>query len=194
MNRRAIDAEVEKQSELEKELKRIIAKEDLNANKALLEVIARHLKLDYLDLAAALLFMNIPAPALSESDCNKLTLEKQKAYELLHAQMVRYRIEVGRIHNVTVGLIKEILVEEAGVEHKKIGYVDIFEHYTVLSLPPGMPVDILQHFKELEVNRQRLDIKRLSGPGKKYQTEKNYRRGTRRHHLAAHKNKAAHPK
>jgi hypothetical protein len=44
-------------------------------------------------------------------------------------------------------LIKDLLVEEAGVERNKIGYVDVFEHYTVLSLPPGMPVEILQNFK-----------------------------------------------
>jgi len=181
--------EIAKQLSLEKQLKKVLANEDLTANKALIEVSARHLKLDYLDLAAALLFINDPQPQLSEFANNKFTVEKQKSYELLHAQMVRYRIEVGRIHRVSVNLIKDILVEEAGVERKKIGYVDIFEHYTVLSLPPGMPVEVLQTFKEVEINQKSLDIKRLSGAGKKYQTEKNYRRGTRRHYLAANKKK-----
>jgi len=195
MNKRdASYKEVEKQLSLEKELKRIIAKEDLTANKALIEVSARHLTLDYLDLAAALLFMTEPKLKLSDSENNKLTLEKQKVHELLHAQMVRYRIEVGRNHKLTVNLIKDILVEEVGVERKKIGYVDIFEHYTVLSLPPGMPIEILQTFKELEVGEKRIDIKRLSGAGKKYQAEKNYRRGTRRHYLASNKRKAVQSK
>ncbi|NOR81380.1 MAG: hypothetical protein GQ529_11210 [Methyloprofundus sp.] len=179
--------EVEKQLSLEKKLQRIIAKEDLTANKALIEVSARHLKLDYLDLAAALLFINEPREQLSDSENSKLRLEKQKNYELIHAQMVRYRIEVGRIHTLTVNMIKDVLVEEVGVERKKIGYVDIFEHYTVLSLPPGMPVEILQAFKEVEVREKLLDIKRLSGTGKKYQADKNYRRGTRRHYLSAKK-------
>ena len=179
--------EVEKQLSLEKKLQRIIAKEDLTANKALIEVSARHLKLDYLDLAAALLFINEPREQLSDSENSKLRLEKQKNYELIHAQMVRYRIEVGRIHKLTVNMIKDVLVEEVGVERKKIGYVDIFEHYTVLSLPPGMPVEILQAFKEFEVREKLLDIKRLSGTGKKYQADKNYRRGTRRHYLSAQK-------
>ncbi|OQK15989.1 hypothetical protein AU255_12770 [Methyloprofundus sedimenti] len=186
-NHRNASAEIEKQTSLEKQLRKVIAKEDLTANKALIEVSARHLQLDYLDLAAALLFINYPQPKLSELVNNKFTVEKQKAYELLHAEMVRYRIEVGRIHQVNVNLIKDILVEEAGVERKKIGYVDIFEHYTVLSLPPGMPVEILQAFKEMEINQKALDIKRLSGSGKKFQAEKNYRRGTRRHYLAANK-------
>jgi len=179
--------EVEKQLSLEKKLQRIIAKEDLTANKALIEVSARHLKLDYLDLAAALLFINEPREQLSDSEDSKLRLEKQKNYELIHAQMVRYRIEVGRIHKLTVNIIKDLLVEEVGVERKKIGYVDIFEHYTVLSLPSGMPVEILQAFKEVEVREKLLDIKRLSGTGKKYQADKNYRRGTRRHYLSAQK-------
>lgn len=180
---------VEKPSSLEKKLLRILAKEDLTAKKALIEVSARHLKLDYLDLAAALLFLTEPAEILSQTEDQKLTIEKQKSYALIHAHMIRYRIEVGRIHKVTVNIIKEILIEEVGVERKKIGYVDIFEHYTVLSLPPGMPVDILQTFKDVEMSHKKLDIKRLSGIGKKYQAEKNYRRGTRRHYLSVNKKK-----
>lgn len=152
---------------------------------------ARHLNLDYLDVAAALLALIEPSQALSDTEKDKLTQEKQKAYELIQAQMVRYRIEVGRIHKVTVNQIKDLLVEEAGVERNRIGYVDIFDHYTVLSLPPGMPIEILQTFKELEINQQVLDIKRLGGAGKKYQAEKSYRRGTRRHHLAVNKKKTA---
>ncbi|NOQ64339.1 MAG: hypothetical protein GQ582_07490 [Methyloprofundus sp.] len=182
-------SEIEKQLSLEKKLKQIIAKEDLSANKALIEVSARHLKLDYLDLAAALLFINEPQISLSDTEDNRLTQEKKKSHELIHAQMVRYRIEVGRIHQVTINSIKDLLVEEAGVERNNIGYVDMFDHYTVLSLPAGMPVEILQLFKEIEIVEIRLDIKRLSGAGKKYQTEKNYRRGTRRHYLSAHKRK-----
>ncbi len=190
MSKNRADTEIERQLTLEKQLKRIIAQEDLTANKALIEVSARHLRLDYLDVAAALMFINEPKLALSESENNSLTTEKQKAHELIHAQMVRYRIEVGRYHKVSVNLIKDMLVEEAGVERKRIGYVDIFDHYTVLSLPPGMPVEILQIFKEMEINSKKLDIKRLSGAGKKYQTEKRYRRGTRRHYLAADKRKS----
>ena len=179
------------QTTLENQLKRIMAQEDLAANKALLEVTARHLRLDYLDLAAALLFLNKPAAELTEGESNKLNQEKQRSYELLQAQMVRYRIEVGRIHEATIPLIKSILVDISGVDYKKIGYIDMFEHYTVLSLPAGMPVDILQSLKEIEVNNKEFDIKRLSGTGKKYRTDKNMRRGTRRHYLSANK-KAAH--
>jgi hypothetical protein len=130
---RLVYTQVEKQLKLEKELKRIIAKEDLTANKALIEVSARHLKLDYLDLAAALLFINEPESTLSDIEQSKLSMEKQKAFELLNAQMVRYRIEAGRVHHVNVNLIKDLIVEEAGVERKKIGYVDIFDNYTVLN-------------------------------------------------------------
>jgi len=187
-------SEVEKQLSLEEKLKRIIAKEDLTANKALIEVSARHLKLDYLDLAAALLFISEPGSRLSVNDDNKFTSEKQRAHELIQAQMVRYRIEVGRNHKITINLIKDVLVEEVGVERKKIGYVDIFEHYTVLSLPSGMPVEILQAFKEVEVGDKKVDIKRISGVGKKFQAEKNYRRGTRRHYLAANNKKVQQPK
>ena len=44
MSSNASYTEIEKQVSLEKQLKRILAKEDLTANKALIEVSARHLK------------------------------------------------------------------------------------------------------------------------------------------------------
>ncbi|MBT5967328.1 MAG: hypothetical protein HOG60_08550, partial [Gammaproteobacteria bacterium] len=113
MNNKQGRDEITKQVSLEEQLMTVLAKEDLTANKALIEVSARHLKLDYLDLAAALLFINEPQLQLSELANNKFTMEKQKAHELLHAEMVRYRIEVGRIHKVSVNLIKDVLVEEA---------------------------------------------------------------------------------
>ena len=191
MNKRTISSVLEQQVELEKQLKCIIAKEDLTANKALLEVSARHLKLDYLDLAAALLCLNQPEKqTLTDVETNKLVQEKQRSYELIHAQMVRYRIEIGRVHKLTVPLIKEILVDISGVEHRKIGYIDMFEHYTVLSLPAGMPVDILQSLKEVTVQDKEFDIKRLNGSGKKYRHEKSTRRGTRRHFLSSSKKEA----
>jgi len=192
MNKQSINLALEQQTELENQLKRIIAQEDLTANKALLEASAHHLDLDYLDLAAALLCLNQPeTKTLSEVEANRLSQEKQRSYELIHAQMVRYRIEIGRIHKITIPLIKEILVDVSGVEHRKIGYIDMFEHYTVLRLPAGMSVDILQALKEVTVKDKEFDIKRLSGLGKKYRHEKSPRRGTRRHFLSINK-KAAH--
>ncbi len=187
----SIRSELDKQKALESELKRILAKEDLSANKAMIEVSARHLDLDYLDLAAALLFINAPSSALTETDNEQLSGEKQRAYELLHAQMVRYRIEVGRHQRATVYLIKQALMHISGVDPKRIGYIDIFDHYAVLGLPAGMPVETLEDLKSCEINGHILDIKRLNGSGKKYRTDKNYRRGTRRHYLSV--NKRNHP-
>jgi ATP-dependent RNA helicase DeaD len=193
MNKCSISSALEQQTELENQLKHIISKEDLTAKRALLEASARHLNLDYLDLAAALLCLKQQPEQqiLSDVDANKLTQEKQRSYELINAQMVRYRIEIGRIHKITIPVIKEILVDISGVEHRKIGYIDMFEYYTVLSLPAGMPVDILQLLQEVEVNDKEFDIKRLNGSGKKFRHEKSPRRGTRRHFLSANK-KAAH--
>jgi len=191
MNKQSVSLALAEQTALENQLKRIIAKEDLAAKKALLEVTARHLHLDYLDLAAALLVLNESPVELTEGESNKLSQEKQKSYELLQAQMVRYRIEVGRAHQATIPRIKTILVEVSGVDYKKIGYIDMFEYYTVLSLPSGMPVDILQSLKEVGINNKEFDIKRLTGVGKKYRTDKTVRRGTRRHYLSANK-KSAH--
>jgi hypothetical protein len=192
MNKESISFVLEQQTELENQLKQIIAKEDLIAHKALLEASARHLDLDYLDLAAALLCLLSLGREKQTLDINgnKLTQEKQRSYELINAQMERYRIEVGRIHKITIPVIKKILVDISGVEHRKIGYIDIFEYYTVLSLPMGMPSDILQLLKEAAINNRELDIKRLNGYGKKYRHDKTPRRGTQRHFISTKKKTA----
>jgi ATP-dependent RNA helicase DeaD len=75
--------------------------------------------------------------------------------------MIRYRIEVGQKHNVNVDEIKDIFIEEAGVDRKTIGEVDIRYHYTIIELPEGMPADIYQLLTTVCIHEQKLNIKRL---------------------------------
>lgn len=69
-----------------------------------------------------------------------------------------YRIEVGREHAVTPSQIVGAIANEAGLEAKHIGRIDIFDNYSTLDLPAGMPKEVLQHLKNVWVVNRQLNI------------------------------------
>jgi ATP-dependent RNA helicase DeaD len=81
--------------------------------------------------------------------------------------MERYRIEVGRDHGVKPGNIVGAIANEAGLEGRYIGRIDIRDDHSTLDLPEGMPKEILQHLKKTRVCGRPLGIKRTGGSGVK---------------------------
>ena len=75
--------------------------------------------------------------------------------------MLSYRIEVGRDHAVTPSNIVGAIANEAGLEAKHIGKIDIFDTYTTLDLPDGMPPEVLTHLKGVWVAGKQLHISAL---------------------------------
>jgi len=69
-----------------------------------------------------------------------------------------YRIEVGRKHEVTPSAIVTTIAEQASLDPKHIGRIDIFDTYTVLDLPEGMPKHILDNLKVVKLVGQTLNI------------------------------------
>ncbi|MEO7387291.1 MAG: DEAD/DEAH box helicase [Gammaproteobacteria bacterium] len=74
------------------------------------------------------------------------------------AGVVRYRLAVGHAHGVKPGNIVGAIANEAGVDSKRIGRVDIRDDFTLVDLPSGMPDDVLQHLKSVWVVGQQLRI------------------------------------
>jgi ATP-dependent RNA helicase DeaD len=74
--------------------------------------------------------------------------------------MERYRIEVGRDHGVQPKNIVGAIANEAGLESRYIGRIEIHEDHTLLDLPEGMPKDVYKHLRNVWVCGRKLDIKR----------------------------------
>jgi ATP-dependent RNA helicase DeaD len=72
--------------------------------------------------------------------------------------MQSYRIEVGREHAATPSNIVGAIANEAGIEAKHIGKIEIFDSHTVLDLPQGMPPELLGHLKKVWVGGKQLNI------------------------------------
>jgi ATP-dependent RNA helicase DeaD len=74
------------------------------------------------------------------------------------AGTTRYRLAVGHMHGVKPGNIVGAIANEAGVDSRNIGRVDIRDDHSLVDLPAGMPENILQHLKQVWVVGQQLRI------------------------------------
>ncbi|WP_282295203.1 MULTISPECIES: DEAD/DEAH box helicase [unclassified Stenotrophomonas] len=78
--------------------------------------------------------------------------------------METFRIEVGHVHGVKPGNIVGAIANEAGLESRYIGRIDIHDDFSVLDLPAEMPADLLGHLKKVWVAGQQLHMRRVE-PG-----------------------------
>jgi ATP-dependent RNA helicase DeaD len=81
--------------------------------------------------------------------------------------MERFRIEVGRRQNVKPGNIVGAIANEAGLDSKFIGHIDIQDNFSFVDLPKDMPDDVFQDLKNTRVCGQRLNISQVDRPHKK---------------------------
>ncbi len=77
--------------------------------------------------------------------------------------METYRVEVGHMHGVKPGNIVGAIANEAGLESRFIGRIDIHDDHSVLDLPEGMPPEIMSHLQKAWVVGQQLRITRWDG-------------------------------
>lgn len=75
--------------------------------------------------------------------------------------METFRVEVGRINNVNPGNIVGAIINETGLEMANIGRIQIFDEYSTVDLPEGMPREIFQALKKVWVMGRKLSITRL---------------------------------
>jgi ATP-dependent RNA helicase DeaD len=81
--------------------------------------------------------------------------------------MERFRIEVGYQHQVKPGNIVGAIANEAGLDGRHIGRIDIHTEFSLVDLPLGMPNEVFHDLRKARVCGQRLDISRLDKPEKR---------------------------
>ena len=65
--------------------------------------------------------------------------------------MQTYRIDVGHQHGVQPGNIVGAIANEADLEARFIGRIDIRDDFTLVDLPEGMPDDLMQHMQSVRI-------------------------------------------
>ncbi len=74
--------------------------------------------------------------------------------------MAAFRIEVGHVHGVKPGNIVGAIANEAGIDSKHIGRIEIYDDYSTLDLPDSLPDALLKQLQTVWVAGQQLRISR----------------------------------
>ena len=145
-----------------------LAAGDLKFMHGLLEQYRMEHDVPAMDIAAALAHMKIgDQPLLLEPD-KPHSRNQQKSGGKRDPQsptqpdkgMERFRIEVGHLHRVKPGNIVGAIANEAGLDGKYIGHIDIHASFTLVDLPKDMPDDVFQDLKKMRVCGQVLNLSR----------------------------------
>lgn len=84
----------------------------------------------------------------------------------------RFRIEVGRTHGVSPGHIVGAIANEAGLDSKHIGRIELYDDFSTVDLPTGMPREVLVILKKVWVSGQQMRISRMETPSKRNRERK----------------------
>ncbi len=131
--------------------------------------------LDFREIAAALACMaQGDAPLLLPDEPIKGFVRKEKPSVGLpdrkvrttetRTGMERYRMDIGKEHNVQPTNIVGAIAGEADLDGAYIGAISIFEQHSTVDLPEGMPKEILELLQSVKIMGRRLNLT-LVGPG-----------------------------
>jgi hypothetical protein len=172
-----------KNEPLKNRLQQIINRENLDSQREFINTLATELDINSLTCAAALVYLtqsieNTSPPALPGDKKTDPPLPVKNIPQSI--KMVRYRLNVGSKHHISLEQLKKVLIEESGVDKNNIHNVNIQGLYTLIELPDEMPPDIFQHLKLVEVNQHKLDIRRVKARNNKKRGNNHLRRGRKR--------------
>ena len=77
--------------------------------------------------------------------------------------METFRIEVGHAHKVMPGNIVGAIANEAGLDSQFIGRIEIYDDYSLVDLPEGMPKSTFQDLHKVWICGRQLKISRANG-------------------------------
>jgi len=75
--------------------------------------------------------------------------------------MSAFRVEVGRVNEITPANIVGAIANETGLEAKYIGRIEIFDEHSMLELPDGMPDDMFRSLGKVWVGGAQLKISQV---------------------------------
>ena len=93
--------------------------------------------------------------------------------------MERFRLEVGHNHDVKPNNIVGAIANEAGLDSQHIGRINIYDDYSVIDLPEGMPKDVFSDLKKVWVAGKQLNISLVKNERKPRKSSPRERAGSK---------------
>ncbi len=166
----------------------MLAQEDFEFYAELIEQYRQEHDVPALDIAAALaklfqgkrplLLKDDPKPARApiasrasgyDSSVKKGSLRARKSPASQappSAGMARYRVEVGHIHGASARHLVGAISNEADLDSKHIGKIEVHENFSTVDLPEGMPRETFRLLKTVWVLGQQLNLSKPSATKK----------------------------
>lgn len=184
-------------------LRQTVREQDLDFYYRLISRIEKEQEMGVRDIAAALTFLSQGERPFIVEEMKRETRQRPEQKERRAkvgreerdddgVERVRYRIEVGRKHEVTPREIVGAIANEAGLDGQHIGYIGIHEDYSTVDLPEGMPRAIFRHLQKVYVCGRPLKIHLLdkAGAEEKHRKPKSKKgRGAAQHAATRHSKK-----
>ncbi len=104
-----------------------------------------------------------PRDDRSRSHKRDFQINRRSSSQFSESGMETYRIEVGRSHQVQPGNIVGAIANEAGIGSESIGKIKIFDRFSTVDLPEGMPRELLDVLRNVLIAGRRLQISRMDG-------------------------------
>ncbi len=92
--------------------------------------------------------------------------------------METFRIEVGHMHQVKPGNIVGAIANEAGIDSAQIGRIEIFDDFSTVDLPQGMPQEMFFALKKVWVSGQLLKISKVESGAPRGESNSSYGSGS----------------
>jgi len=100
----------------------------------------------------------LPGKEGGNDDARERKSPEKRKMPSLERGMERFRIEVGRQHGVQPKDIVGAIANEAGLESKHIGTIDIQSEFSLVDLPTGMPKVVFRELKKAWVKSRQMAI------------------------------------
>lgn len=175
----------------------VLENEKLKSFHEILESYQQEHQVEYSDIASALAFMvqgerpfvdlkperkapeqNRQTRTRTDQDSPRSRRQSHSRGDAPHSEegMLTYRLDVGITHGVSPGNIVGAIANEAGLDSQHIGRIKLYDEYSTVDLPDGMPADIFQQLKKTRVCDRRMDLSLMVGSsgrsGKDYSSKK----------------------
>jgi ATP-dependent RNA helicase DeaD len=108
----------------------------------------------------------------SQRPHKEINYHARQLKEFPDIEMRRYRLDVGYQSDVKPGNIVGAIANEAEMDSCYIGNIDIYEDFTLIDLPDGMPGEVFKILKKTRVAGRPLDIRAFKEEGKDKKTDR----------------------
>ena len=107
--------------------------------------------------------MKAGSQGFEERSGKQQAARRKKEMDREEIRFDRYRLGVGKRHGVKPKNIVGAIINEIGIDNKAVGRVAVFDDFSTVELPEGMPKEVFGELKKIRVCGERLRASRMDG-------------------------------